>query len=81
MPPRRDSFSGRSGLLAAGSAAPPPPPPHRQIQPEDAPPVYPEGQEEEDPFNLENYTLEDVLNMFDSRSCPMLDPIHPEAFW
>ena len=76
MPPRRDIFSGHGGILAAGASAPLPPPSGRP-EPEDAPPVFPK----EEPLDLDNMFLDELINEFERRHCPVADPTILEAYW
>nr|ABW81079.1 SerKin11 [Tarenaya spinosa] len=69
-------FSGSGGLLAGSSGAPPPPPPppSRLPEPVDAPPLFPECD-----ITLEE--VEEILNSFDTREVPLIDPELDGALW
>ncbi|XP_019059189.1 PREDICTED: uncharacterized protein LOC109117072, partial [Tarenaya hassleriana] len=72
----RRQFSGSGGLLAGSSGAPPPPPPppSRLPEPVDAPPLFPECD-----ITLEE--VEKILNSFDTREVPLIDPKLDGALW
>ena len=74
MPPLRDTFAGRGGVLHSGAAAPPQPSSGPHI-PDDAPPINPEQQEED------AMTLEKLIADYRNRNGPMIDPVLEGAYW